>query len=74
MATNQEIINNAYFAASHRNKWTSSVETREGFNSGFYAGAQWAMRTSAQLSPHIAKFCELIVWLTSPDLPSDDAA
>jgi hypothetical protein len=68
----QEIVNNAYFAASKQNKWTSSVETREAFNVAFQRGAQWSARTSSQLAPHIADFCEFMVWLTAIDLPSEE--
>lgn len=60
----KEIVDNAYFAASKQNKWTSSVETREAFNVAFQRGAQWSARTSSHLAPHIAEFCEFMVWLT----------
>lgn len=36
---------------------------RTSFNYGFDAGARWAIRTSSQLSPHVAKFVELLVVL-----------
>jgi len=61
---NEEIMDNAYFAYITRNNLENNSMNKEMFNAGFYAGAQWAMRTSAKLSPHIAKFCELMVWLT----------
>ena len=68
----QEIVNNAYFAASKTNKWDSSPAIREAFNMGFQRGAQWSARTSSQLAPHIAQFCEFMVWLTALDLPQEE--
>jgi hypothetical protein len=67
----QEIVDNAYFAASKQQKWTSSVETREAFNMGFQRGAQWSAKTSSQLAPHIAQFCEFMVWLTAYDTANE---
>ena len=63
----QEIVDNAFYAAKTTNKWDSSKETREAFNVGFQRGAQWSARTSSQLAPHIAQFCEFMVWLTATD-------
>jgi hypothetical protein len=34
------------------------------FHRGFYLGAQFAMKTSGELSPHIARFIEFMLWLT----------
>jgi len=37
----------------------------------FTAGARWQLRESAKLSPHIAKFLEMVI-LLGPDSPRDD--
>lgn len=37
------------------------------FNSGFGAGIRWGIRRTTQLSPHIAKFVELITYLFQGD-------
>ena len=37
------------------------------FNIGFTFGARWAIRRTTELSPHIAKFVELIIWLFEGD-------
>lgn len=68
----QEIVNNSYFAAKTTNKWKESKELREAYNQGFQRGAQWSAKTSSQLAPHIADFCEFMVWLTAIDLPSEE--
>ena len=68
----KEIVDDAYFAASKQNKWTSSVETREAFNVAFQRGAQWSARTSSQLAPHIAQFCEFMVWLTGDTITIEE--
>ena len=36
----------------------------------FTAGARWQLRESAKLSPHIAKFLEMVI-LLGPDSPRD---
>jgi hypothetical protein len=42
-------------------------------NAMFYQGAQYALHASAELSPHIARFIEFIMWLTDKEeLPIDD--
>lgn len=53
-----------YYAVLRKNGIEGSDENRLMFNRGFYLGAQYAMRTSGELSPHIAKFLEFIMWLT----------
>jgi hypothetical protein len=32
-------------------------------NLAFYAGAKWSMKNSSELSPHIAKFIEMMILL-----------
>lgn len=53
-----------YYAVITKNKVDDSEDGRFLFNRGFYLGAQYAMRTSAELSPHIARFLEFVMWLT----------
>jgi hypothetical protein len=62
-----ETSNKAYWAWSYKHLEQSSRETensRTCFNSGFYLGAQYALKTSGELSPHVARFIEFIMWLT----------
>lgn len=52
------------------------ISTREAFSAGFERGARWALRTSTNLSPHIALFIELLTLLgyanaETTDTPSD---
>lgn len=53
-----------YYATITKNHLEDSEYGRFLFNRGFYLGAQYAMRTSGELSPHIARFMEFIMWLT----------
>lgn len=66
-------IANFYFATINKNKRHIEFQGTEAerflFNRGFYLGAQWSARTSADLSPHIAKFIEFMVWLTADEIP-----
>jgi hypothetical protein len=70
-------IANFYFATINKNKRHIEFQGTEAerflFNRGFYLGAQWSARTSADLSPHIAKFIEFMVWLTADEIPLEDA-
>jgi hypothetical protein len=36
----------------------------ETFNAGFFRGAQFATKTTSELSPYIARFTEFMMWLT----------
>jgi len=73
----QQTIDNFYFATLAKNKRHINFEGTEAekflFNRGFYLGAQWSARTTGELSPHIAKFIEFMVWLTGDELPEDAA-
>ena len=53
-----------YYAYITKNHLNDSVELRTAFNRGFYLGAQYAVRTSGELSPHVARFIEFTMWLT----------
>lgn len=53
-----------YYATLRKNGVADSEEIRLMFNRGFYLGAQFAMRTSGELSPHLARFMEFVMWLT----------
>jgi len=53
-----------YWRTLHKNDLKDSEAGRLLFNRGFYLGAQFAMRTSSELSPHIARFVEFMMWLT----------
>ena len=73
----QQTIDNFYFATIAKNKSHIDFEGTEAetflFNRGFYLGAQWSARTTSELSPHIAKFIEFMVWLTGDEIPQDAA-
>jgi hypothetical protein len=56
--------NSAYYAYIRKNGLEDTEELRTTFNRAFYFGAQYAMKTSAELSPHIARFLEFVMWLT----------
>jgi len=58
-----------YYAYINKNHVNDTPELREAFNRGFYLGAQYAMRTSGELSPHIARFVEFVMWLTERQEP-----
>ena len=53
-----------YYATLRKNGVDASEDNRLMFNRGFYLGAQYAMRTSGELSPHLARFLEFVMWLT----------
>jgi len=53
-----------YWRTIHKNDIQDSEDGRLLFNRGFYLGAQYAMKTSGELSPHIARFIEFMLWLT----------
>lgn len=53
-----------YYATLRKNGVEDSEDARLMFNRGFYLGAQFAMRTSSELSPHLARFMEFVMWLT----------
>lgn len=53
-----------YWRTIRKNDIPDSETNRLLFNRGFYLGAQFAMKTSGELSPHLARFMEFIMWLT----------
>lgn len=53
-----------YYAYITKNHLADSEDGRTLFNAGFYRGARYAMQTSSDLSPHIARFMEFVSWLT----------
>jgi hypothetical protein len=61
-----------YFAFIREFHITGTEDTRVSFSRGFYLGAQYAMRTSSSLSPHIARFIEFMMWLTERETPTDE--
>ena len=71
----ERTIDNYYFATITKNKRHIIFEGTEAekflFNRGFYLGAQWSARTTADLSPHIAKFIDFMVWLTADEIPTE---
>jgi len=65
---------NAYWAWSYKHLAFVDREqtlSRECFNAGFYLGAQYATRTTGEMSPHLARFLEFVMWLTDR---SEDSA
>lgn len=59
-----KVSDGMYYAYIRKNELADTVEGRTLFNAGFYRGSQYAMRTSGELSPHIARFVEFVMWLT----------
>jgi len=53
-----------YWRTINKNDIRDSETNRLLFNRGFYLGAQFAMKTSGELSPHLARFLEFVMWLT----------
>jgi hypothetical protein len=53
-----------YWRTISKNDIRDSETNRLLFNRGFYLGAQFAMKTSGELSPHLARFMEFVMWLT----------
>jgi len=56
--------NQCYYAYITKHRLEDTEEFRTMFNRAFYFGAQYAIRTSSELSPHIARFMEFVMWLT----------
>lgn len=57
----------AYWAWSYKHLHMLDRENpvcRETFNAGFYLGAQYATRVTGEMSPHLARFLEFVMWLT----------
>jgi hypothetical protein len=54
----------AYFT---KHNIAHTPENRTLFNAAFYLGAQYATQTTSELSPHIARFMEFIMWLWEMD-------
>jgi hypothetical protein len=59
-----EASERAYYATRQKNRTEDTDDPHFMFNRGFYLGAQFAMRTSSELSPHLARFMEFIMWMT----------
>lgn len=59
-----KISTSAYYAYIRKNELEDTEELRTTFNRAFFFGAQYAMRESTELSPHIARFIEFMMWLT----------
>jgi hypothetical protein len=76
MFTDKEFANqsnNAFYACCYKNDWNKESELlRTVFNRGFYIGAQYAIHTSSELSPHIARFLEFTMWLTERKITLED--
>lgn len=78
MFTGREFANQsdqAYWAWSYKHLQLLDREnplSRETFNSGFYLGAQYAMQKSTELSPHVARFIEFMMWLTERNEPVEN--
>ena len=77
MFTGREFSNQseqAYWAWSYKHLDLidrESIVSRTCFNSGFYLGAQYAVHTTAELSPHIARFLEFLMWITERNNTSE---
>jgi hypothetical protein len=62
--------NNAFYAVAYKYNYDKdNLMLRELFNLAFYLGCQFAMSTSSELSPHIARFIEFTMWLTERKEP-----
>jgi hypothetical protein len=60
-------MDHAYFSLRDRDAYSP----RELFETGFRRGAQWAIRRSGELSPHVAHFIDFVTWLAE-DQPGQD--
>lgn len=65
-------IRDRYYAFVREFHIPESPDTRVSFSRGFFLGAQYAMRTSSRLSPHIARFIEFMMWLTERENDDSD--
>lgn len=63
-----------YYAVIRKNGLEDTERNRFLFNRGFYLGAQFAMHTSATLSPHVARFMEFVMWLTEREDSLNDGS
>lgn len=52
-----------WWAYSTKHGIEQTEENRTRFNQAFYLGAQYAVHISGELSPHIARFMEFIMWI-----------
>ena len=59
-----EISWKMYYAYITKNHIDDSESNRTLFNAGFYRGARYSLTTSGELSPHIARFIEFVMWLS----------
>jgi hypothetical protein len=62
-----KVSDSAYYAYIRKNMLEDTEEQHTTFNRAFYFGAQYAMKTSSELSPHIARFMEFMMWLTGSE-------
>jgi predicted acylesterase/phospholipase RssA len=62
-------IDHAWF--SWRDRTLTDLTYREVFDVGFRRGAQWAVRRSGQLSPHINSFLDFFQWLSADEEGQD---
>lgn len=60
-----------YYAVIRKYKLEDTENNRFLFHRGFYLGAQYAMHTSSELSPHVARFIEFVMWLTEREEPDE---
>jgi hypothetical protein len=59
-------IDHAWY--SWRDRTLTDLSFREVFEVGFRRGAQWGVRRSGLLSPHIAALADFLIWLNAiPD-------
>lgn len=62
-----KVVDSAYYAYIRKHQLEDTEELRTTCNRFFYFGAQYAMKTSGELSPHIARFMEFMMWLTGSE-------
>ena len=61
-----------YYAYLSKHRLEDTPENRDMFGAAFYLGAKYAVNTSSELSPHIARFLEFVMWLTGGDNATDE--
>jgi|KBSMisStaDraftv2_1062788.scaffolds.fasta_scaffold01203_24 hypothetical protein len=61
-----------YYAYLSKHRLEDTEANREIFGAAFYLGAKYAVQTSSDLSPHIARFMEFVMWLSGGDYAADD--
>ena len=61
-----------YYAYITKNHIEDSENGRTLWNAGFYRGSRYAIQTSGELSPHLARFMEFVMWMVERESENDE--